>query len=216
MIQIVIPASGNGQRFKDAGYEEPKHLIPVLGVPMIKRVLACIVPDQDYSVQVITKDKLKSPSRGAVETILNAHINPNEPLLIANCDQLVDIDVEELMNTELDGVIATFESVLPHHSYVKTDEYGIITEIKEKEVISHQAVTGVYYFSRAEDFIEASKAVIATDERVKGEFYVSSALAKMIRDGKKLTTYDCPSVMLGTPAELRAFEIAVHYGESHL
>lgn len=213
MIQIVIPAAGNGQRFINAGYEEPKHLIPVVGVPMIERVLFCLTPEQDYSVQVITKDKLKFPSRGAVETILQAKLDLNEPLLIANCDQLVDFDVNKFIDCSGDGVVVTFNSVLPHHSYVKIDEDSAIIEIKEKEVISDQAVTGVYFFKRAEDFIKAGEWVIAQDERVKGEFYVSSALAKLISDGKVIKTYEAPSVMLGTPEELHLFEAAVRLVE---
>lgn len=36
--QVLIPMSGFGQRFKDAGYNVPKPLIPVLGKPMAEHV----------------------------------------------------------------------------------------------------------------------------------------------------------------------------------
>ena len=39
MINIVIPMAGRGQRFTEAGYDKPKPLIDVVGVPMIKRVI---------------------------------------------------------------------------------------------------------------------------------------------------------------------------------
>ena len=38
-IQLLIPMSGQGNRYRQAGYQEPKPLIPVNGVPMISRLL---------------------------------------------------------------------------------------------------------------------------------------------------------------------------------
>jgi len=39
MINIVIPMAGRGQRFVESGYDKPKPMIDVVGVPMIKRVI---------------------------------------------------------------------------------------------------------------------------------------------------------------------------------
>ncbi len=39
-IHLLIPMSGQGNRYREAGYTEPKPLIPVNGVPMIERLLA--------------------------------------------------------------------------------------------------------------------------------------------------------------------------------
>jgi NDP-sugar pyrophosphorylase family protein len=38
-IQLIIPMSGSGSRFLDAGYKTPKPLIEIDGLPMIERVL---------------------------------------------------------------------------------------------------------------------------------------------------------------------------------
>ena len=38
-INIVIPMAGAGSRFAKAGYKDPKPLIPVHGVPMVKLVV---------------------------------------------------------------------------------------------------------------------------------------------------------------------------------
>ena len=38
-IQLIIPMSGIGKRFIDAGYEETKSLIDVDGYPIIKHVV---------------------------------------------------------------------------------------------------------------------------------------------------------------------------------
>ena len=39
MVQIIIPMSGLGIRFKNAGYNEPKPLIMVDGKPIIEHVI---------------------------------------------------------------------------------------------------------------------------------------------------------------------------------
>ena len=44
MLNIVIPMAGRGSRFADAGYADPKPLIPVHGVPMIRLVIGNIRP----------------------------------------------------------------------------------------------------------------------------------------------------------------------------
>ncbi len=39
MLNVVIPMAGRGSRFADAGYEIPKPLPPIHGVPMIEVVV---------------------------------------------------------------------------------------------------------------------------------------------------------------------------------
>ena len=44
MLNIVLPIAGRGSRFAAAGYELPKPLIPVHGVPMIELVVHNVRP----------------------------------------------------------------------------------------------------------------------------------------------------------------------------
>lgn len=39
MLSIVVPMAGLGSRFAEAGYQDPKPLIPVHGIPMIEVVI---------------------------------------------------------------------------------------------------------------------------------------------------------------------------------
>ena len=135
MINIVIPMAGAGSRFAQAGYEKPKPFIDVNGKPMIVRVLenmAC--PDarfilvarkehidaepqlvkqieEEFNAIIIPIDKL---TEGSACTILYArkYINNQNPLLIANSDQIVDIDIakfiDDCASRQLDGSILTF------------------------------------------------------------------------------------------------------------
>ncbi|KPX04973.1 putative Lipopolysaccharide biosynthesis protein [Pseudomonas savastanoi] len=45
MLQIIVPMAGAGSRFAVAGYTDPKPLIPVHGVPMIKVVIDNLTPN---------------------------------------------------------------------------------------------------------------------------------------------------------------------------
>ncbi len=234
---VLIPAAGNGRRFAEAGYKEPKPMIDVLGKPMVIQVANNVVPDPDNDELVLITRKehnvglgeywgngrviaLDHETGGAVETILeakpvidNLHKHEDLPILIANCDQLVDFDVKEFVNTDLDGRLVVFPSSKPHHSYVKT-EGDVITEIAEKVVISNQAVTGVYYFKSSKAFFTACQAVIDRDQRTNGEFYVSSAIAEMIGAGRHIGVYEAPSTMLGTPEELQHFLVAARVAKT--
>ena len=136
MINIVIPMAGAGSRFAKAGYKNPKPFIDVLGKPMICHVLDNLnIPDakfilltrfehynneqetvkwikSNYKVEFVMIDKL---TEGAACTVLHAHrlINNDTPLLIANSDQIVDMDISEYINDSkkrgLDGSVLCFE-----------------------------------------------------------------------------------------------------------
>ena len=53
MPNILIPMSGRGQRFRDAGYELPKPLIDINGKPMIQRVIENIGIKGNYIFLVL-------------------------------------------------------------------------------------------------------------------------------------------------------------------
>jgi NDP-sugar pyrophosphorylase family protein len=55
-IQLVIPAAGNGIRFKQAGYSKIKPLIEVHGIPMINWVIANFDLNENDRVFIIVKN----------------------------------------------------------------------------------------------------------------------------------------------------------------
>lgn len=216
MIHVVIPAAGDGKRFAEAGYRDPKPLVDVLGRPMIQRVIDNLKPalaGREHRVTVLSRVPLPGidadvqiigPTRGAVETILQADLDGQ--LLIANCDQLVTSDW--LPPLARDGWLLTFPSVKPHHSYVRTDGSGIVKDIAEKQVISRLAIAGVYAFEDGAAFRGAAETVLREDRRVLGEFYVSTVIAELLAGGAEFGTVDCRCAILGTPEELQLFEAA--------
>ncbi len=219
---IFIPAAGDGRRFKEAGYKTPKHLLPLLGTDLISLVIESVRPlDPEGTAFVITKDWV-GKTAGAVDTVLRAWTrlsyrppgdtapptHEHEPLVVANCDQLIDLTG---IRTDAwgNGLVFTFKSASPAHSYVTTGRGGRITGIVEKPDTppSDQAVSGVYAFPIGIQFIEACLAVHGDKERV-GEEYISAALAKMIEWGYQLFAVEAPTAILGTPEDYARFVTA--------
>jgi dTDP-glucose pyrophosphorylase len=128
MLTIVIPMAGAGARFTQAGYAEPKPLIPVHGVPMIRLVIANLRPHRPHRFVFIVQRGLLAArpdlapalatwaglgqgreaaiaevdglTAGAACTVLTARrLMPEDaPLLIANCDQWVEQPVDPLLD----------------------------------------------------------------------------------------------------------------------
>lgn len=207
---IVIPACGEGKRFKEAGYTEPKHLIPLGGKPMIEWVVEnvlALMPDGG-PIYTVTQDWV-GKTRGAIDTILSAasriHIPQDQPLVVANCDQLLKFP--EDLQLKGDGVVFTFRSNSSAHSYAECFE-DYITHIVEKPKIppSDRAVSGVYWFHSAGDFLEACRHVTG---RIEGEQYISAALSQMMAWGYDLYAVDAPTTILGTPEDFQRFQVAL-------
>lgn len=163
------------------------------------------------SWEIITLDYL---TEGSLCTTLTARnqINNDSPLIIANSDQWLNWSPDNFINlcneTECDGAIVTSFSNHPKWSYVKIDEQGYITQVKEKEVISNICNTGIFYFKQGRDFVEAADDLIHKNERIGNEFYVSPVYNYLIRMGKKIINYPISNHAFhpcGTPLDLEDF-----------
>jgi dTDP-glucose pyrophosphorylase len=143
-----------------------------------------------------------------------AHIDPDAPLLIANCDQIVDFDcaayIGDAVERNLDGSILCFKDRdrNPKWSFARVNGEGLVDEVKEKVAISDLATIGLYYFRRAGDFIDAATDMIARNDRSNNEFYVCPVYNYMIRRGARIGVYNVePEDMhgIGTPSDLDAY-----------
>jgi len=234
MINVVIPMAGEGSRFTKAGYEKPKPFIDVAGKPMIVRVLENLnikeakyfliarsehlekekslveEIEKNYNVQFISIDKL---TEGTACTVLYArqYINNNDPLLIANSDQIIDIDINDFtyncFERKLDGSILTFvdRNRDKKWSFAKIDSKGLVTEVKEKEPISEYATVGIYLFTKGKDFVDSTIDMIIRNERVNNEFYVCPTYNYAIANRKNINIYNIDMTKMhgiGTPEDL--------------
>jgi len=237
MISIVIPMAGQGSRFAKAGYEKPKPFIDVNGKPMIVRVLenlACpearyiliarkehmdkeaeLVKqiEKEFNAIFITIDKL---TEGTACTVLYArkYINNDEPILIANSDQIVDMNISDFIDDckkrKLDGSILTFidEFKDPKWSFAKIDDNNLVTQVKEKVVISEFATVGIYLYLKGKEFVNATIDMIIENERVNGEFYTCPTYNYAIEENAKIGIYNIDFKQMhgiGTPDDLNIY-----------
>lgn len=231
-MNVLIPMAGAGSRFAQAGYTFPKPLIEVNGKPMIQVVIENLNIDANFIYLVRKEDfekynlqsllNILTPgctiwivdklTEGAACTTLLAErlIDNENPLLIANSDQFVEWKSGEFyhsLNTNnIDGSILTFENSHPKWSYVRTDEYGNVTELKEKKVISNHATVGIYYWAKGSEYVRCAKQMIEKNIRVNGEFYVAPVYNEAIAEGKIIKTFEVQKMSgLGTPEDLQTF-----------
>lgn len=238
MITIVIPMAGRGSRFADAGYTTPKPLIPIHGVPMIRLVIENIRPSRPHRFVFICQAEavaeyglrerlaawapgsglveLNGVTEGAACTVLEAvdEIDLEQPLMIANSDQYVDVAIKDYLadmdDRELDGLIMTMDADDPKWSFAALDDQGLVTRVVEKQPISRHATVGIYNYRRAGDFIEGAREMIRQDLRVNGEFYVAPVYDRMIAAGARIGVHGvglegAGMHGLGIPTDLEAF-----------
>ena len=92
-------------------------------------------------------------------------------------------------------------------SYIRADEQGLVTLVREKERISEEATVGIYNFRHGRDFVAAARSMIRRNIRTNGEFYVAPVYNEMIEAGKRIAFHNVGEGVysLGTPADLSVF-----------
>ncbi len=150
-MQIIIPMSGIGKRFIEAGYLDPKPLIEVDGYPMIKHVIDLFPLESNFTF--ICNDKhLKEtnmreillnlvPSckifevpvgskRGPVEVVMSVapFIEDDKEVIVSYCDYGTKWDYKKFLkdtrNNSSDGAIACYTGFHPH--MLGSDHYAYV------------------------------------------------------------------------------------------
>tara|TARA_B110000967_G_C18898615_1_gene572734 strand:- start:1299 stop:2036 length:738 start_codon:yes stop_codon:yes gene_type:complete len=210
--------AGAGSRFVAAGYKDPKPLILINHVPMIRLVIENLRPKTEHRFIFICQQAhidayglveklgawapgcqiigLRGLTDGAASTVLCAEqwIDNASPLMIANSDQYIDANIniylEYMKARELDGLIMTMKANDPKWSFVGVSGDGMVSRVVEKEVISNEATVGIYNFKQGRDFVAGAKNMISKDLRVNGEFYVAPTYNELISSGAKIGWYN--------------------------
>lgn len=162
-IQLIIPMSGIGKRFLDAGYIDPKPLIQVDGKPMIEHVLnlfpkitdVIFICNKTHLRETEMEDILrkKSPNckilevednlkKGPVYAVAEVfdEIDDNKEIIFSYCDynSVWDFNQFLLNRKNFDGLIPCYKGFHPH--MLNSDNYAFckingeyVEEIKEKQ-----------------------------------------------------------------------------------
>lgn len=163
------------------------------------------------SSQVI---KLREQTKGALCTCLMAidYIDNEDPLVIANADQIIDIDYKDVFHhfdtVQADAGVITFPNIHPRFSYVRTKE-DKVTEVAEKHPLSARAIAGFYYYKKGRDFVEAAEKALLKRNEVNGIYYLSASMNELILMGKKVGYYDIAQEVYHSfysPAKIEEYE----------
>jgi len=139
-MKLIIPMSGQGSRFKEVGYTDPKPLIKVEGKPIIAHVLD-MFPGITDVVFICNKDHLQSTDmesvlknlrpestiiaieshkKGPVYAVAQAfgHIDDTEDIMISYCDftQVWDFEKfkKEVAVRNVAGAVPSYTGFHPH------------------------------------------------------------------------------------------------------
>jgi dTDP-glucose pyrophosphorylase len=235
-VNIVMPMAGRGSRFAEVGHDVPKPLIDVRGRPMYawamdslplalaRRVIFICLAEHlehraladDIRSRYASLDpiiiSLDHVTEGQACTVLvgREHIANDQPLIIYNADTYSRSGIEQRLRTlprDVDGILAVFRAPGDKWSFARTDDSGRVVETAEKRRISEWATTGLYHFVRGNDFVRHAEAMIAANERERGEFYVAPVYNRLVAAGANIRIDVADEVwVLGTPEDLADFE----------
>lgn len=139
-MKIIIPMSGVGRRFQEAGYQDPKPLIPVDGKPIIEHVVGMYPGESDF-IFICNEEHLRTTAmrqvlqriapQGRILTIAPHKLGPvhavlaaaefiadDEPVMVNYCDFSVEWDwaavKAELLAKGCDGAVPAYWGFHPH------------------------------------------------------------------------------------------------------
>ena len=218
-MDVLILMAGRGSRFKDLHEDKPKPLVPLHGEALVRWVVENlhIEKDQRYifvclkeHVEQFELHKLFSSWKinfeiviapavtegAACSALLAKHLYSSNELLIANSDQFLLFDGPAFLKKarQYDGLIMSMNASGEKWSYIKVNDDDLVTEVREKKVISNTGTTGVYYFKQGSYFQRAAEAMIQANDRFNNEFYLAPGYNYLISQDKKVSHYNIGDV----------------------
>ena len=234
-MKVIIPMSGVGQRFLDAGYTDPKPLISVDGKPMIHHVMdmfpgaefLCIYNSEHTNVPDVIGNRAKcvaipAHKKGPVWTVLAAeeHISDEDEVIVSYCDYGTQWNFEkfchEMKTLGADGGIAAYTGFHPHmlgpdhYAYVRHDNMWML-DIQEKSPftdnkMNEYASNGTYYVRTGRMLKEYCRRLMSSEFVIKGEFYISMIFKLMVNDSLKVRIFEIDKMLQwGTPRDLEEY-----------
>ncbi|WCJ64395.1 nucleotidyltransferase [Agrobacterium tumefaciens] len=209
-----LPVNSTGKEARLIFIVRDFHLEDGVDVILKKRF-----PDAHF----ISIDRL---TEGQASTCLLARelIDNNEPLLIAACDNGMDVSKEEFEKEAqtADALIFTFRNneavLLNPKSYGwirvegdKVSGVSIKQPISENPINDH-AVVGTFWFRRGHDFVRAADQMIAANDRINNEFYVDQVFKYLVNSGSDIRVTEISRyICWGTPEDYEAYESTLSY-----
>ena len=239
-LHLVMPMGGAGSRFFNDGFVVPKPLIEIKEKPFFfwaTRAIEKYVDLIDLTFVVLEQhikenkidEKIKEYFPDAKMVVLDHVLNgavltcmegvkgilDDAPIMFNDCDHMFKCDpfYSFIKNGDIesaDAGLLTFESDKPAFSYVKYNEEGHVMGTVEKQVVSHDAICGAYYFKERKTF-ETGVSGYLENCQYK-EYFVSGVFNELAAKGGKILTFENDyHVPFGTPEEYRKAEESTRF-----
>ena len=206
-MKVIVPCGGRSSRFPNM---PPKWMLPDHdGIPMVVRAVEGLKFDPDDLIvtllaeheqrfnateglsrafgrkvrTVILEEQTRSQSETVVETLRRTGID--EPFLVKDSDNYFVLDpVEAAYNYVSVASLNDFDQINPRNkSYAQVDQEDVITNFREKKVISDLFSVGGYYFTDPKAFLAAYEELMASPTAEASELYISEIIAYLALNG---------------------------------
>lgn len=166
---VIIMAGGKGTRLYPYTKILPKPLIPIGDIPILERIINRFFEygisqyyltvnykkgmiksyfadlNPDYNIYYIEEDKPLGTA-GSIKLIMDKF---DSPVIITNCDTIIETNYENLMEYHvLSGnaltIVSALKNIVVPYGVMHSKEQGIITSIEEKPRMSYFINTGFY------------------------------------------------------------------------
>ncbi len=211
-MKIIVPMAGRGSRLRPHTLTTPKPLIPIVGKPIVQRLVEDIVEicgdkkvDEIAFVigdfgDAVEADLIKVANRlnakgtiyyqdkplGTAHAILCAAPSMDGEVVVAFADTLFKADFK--LNHSSDGVIWVKQVEDPSaFGVVQLAEDGNIANFVEKptDFVSDLAIIGIYHFKDGANLRNELQYLIDNNIMEKGEYQLTNALDNMKDKGLK-------------------------------
>ncbi|MFN9709277.1 MAG: hypothetical protein ACK53K_04800 [Burkholderiales bacterium] len=205
---LILAAGSNIAEPNSSPNAYPICVTEIDGIPLLERIVSslstvspgdfhyCFLAEEvrrfhlDNLVQVLTPGakivNIQKGTKGSAATALMAiaAMDPESELLVVSANEWVKDNltgfVREMRDRSLDAGTMIFHSVHPRYSYVRLDNFDLVTEAAQRNPISSHATTGVFWFKKTREVMSAIQSMIRKGAEVEGGFYVAPALNEML------------------------------------
>ena len=228
---VIIMAGGKGTRLYPFTKILPKPLIPIGDVPILERIINRfnsygaddfyltvnykkeIIKSyfkelaHDYSITYVEEDKPLGTA-GSIKLINKAF---DRPIIITNCDILIEADYEKILKYHNESknamtIVSSLRNITIPYGVLHSAENGKITSMEEKPQLSYFINTGMYV-------LEPQYVELIPDDTF---YHMPSLAEQLIAKGLNVGMYPISEnsfLDMGEFEEMKKMEARVHSGE---
>jgi hypothetical protein len=233
-LMFIFPMMGISDRFRRAGYQEPKFMLPLCDETVFHHVVRSfsnyfdtdeflfIAPNQvrhtTFIEQVLRELRvhyrlttLDHPTQGQAQTVAlglaATGVKECEEIYLFNIDTIRPGFTKPQPETVGDAWLEVFHGEGNHWSFILSGQECRVLRTTEKDRISDLCSDGLYYFRQKIWFDKAYQNATCTQQTTNGEYYIAPLYNYLIDQGLcvRYGLIDTEQVIFcGTPNDYKA------------